>query len=69
MVPFRVFDRSNKQMWQIINFHPDNAAGGSYLATREDDSDSDGDMKLISAQELVRFKFVDFLEDVEPYSE
>ena len=69
MVPFRVFDKANKQMWQVINFHPDNDSGGSYLATREDDSDSDGDMKIITAKDLVHFKFVDFLEEIEPYND
>ncbi len=69
MIPFRVFDRVNKQIWQIINFHPDNAAGGSYLATREDDSDADGDMKIISAKDLVSFKFIDFLDGGEPFNE
>ena len=67
MVPFRVFDRENKQMWQIINYHPDPSTGGSYLATKEDDSDSDGDMKIIAAKDLVKFRFVDFLEESEPF--
>ena len=69
MIPFRVFDRTNKQMWQVINYHPDNASGGSYLATREDDSDLDGEMRIIRAEDLVNFKFVDFLEEAEPYNE
>lgn len=67
MVPFRVFDRDNKQMWTVLNFHPDNQGGGNYLATKEDDSDTDGDMRLIQADDLVKFRFVDFLEESEPY--
>ncbi|MGE0173034.1 MAG: hypothetical protein AB7T49_09625 [Oligoflexales bacterium] len=68
MIPFRVFDRSTKHMWQIINYHPDNS-GGHYLAAREDDGDNDGDIELIPAQNLKKMKFVDFIDEVEPYSE
>lgn len=68
MVPFRVFDREKKQMWQIINYHPGSAGSeGSYLATKEDDDASDGDMRIIPSDELAGFKFVDFLEEVEPF--
>tara|TARA_B100001094_G_scaffold332688_1_gene405850 strand:- start:114 stop:320 length:207 start_codon:yes stop_codon:yes gene_type:complete len=64
MIPFRVFDKNNKQMWQVINYHPDQN-GGSYLASREDDSDIDGDIQIIPAQELTMFKFVDFIDDAD----
>lgn len=67
MVPFRVFDRGSKQMWQIINYHPTGGDGGSYLATKEDDDSTDGDMRIIPAEELATYKFVDFLEEVEPF--
>ena len=67
MVPFRVFDRDQKQMWQIINYHPNQGSQGAYLATKEDDDATDGDMKIIPAEELATFKFVDFLEEVEPF--
>ncbi len=67
MVPFRVFDRENKQMWQIINYHPASGPAGSYLATKEDDDATDGDMRIIPAEELANFKFIDFLEEVEPF--
>lgn len=67
MVPFRVFDRDNKQMWQIINFHPNGGTEGAYLATKEDDDSTDGDMRIIPADELAKYKFVDFLEEVEPF--
>jgi hypothetical protein len=68
MIPFRVFDRDKKHMWQIINYHPD-ANGGQYLAAREDDGDSDGDLELITAQNIKKMKFVDFIDEVEPYNE
>lgn len=67
MVPFRVFDREEKQMWQVVNYHPSAQGEGTYLVTREDDDASDGDMKIISAADLAQFKFVDFLEEVEPF--
>ncbi|WP_159455093.1 hypothetical protein [Pseudobacteriovorax antillogorgiicola] len=54
-------------MWQIINYHPNQGAQGSYLATKEDDDATDGDMMIIAAEDLAGFKFVDFLEEVEPF--
>ena len=69
MVPFRVFDRKEKQMWQVVNYHPGTNSAGSYLATKEDDSETDGDMSIIPAEEISTFKFVDFLEEVDSYSE
>ena len=64
MVPFRAYDRKNKQMWQIIN-HSQGDDGGVYLASREADSEDDGDMAFIPAKELVGFKFVEFIEESE----
>lgn len=64
MVPFRVFDRKKKQTWQVINFHAGDD-GGHYLAAREDDSEIDGDMCLISVDELVKYKFEGFIEEEE----
>jgi hypothetical protein len=66
MLPFRVFDKEKKQMWQVINYHS-GANEGSYLATKEDDDATDGDMRIIPASEIVNYKFVDFLEEVEPF--
>lgn len=67
MVPFRVLDKENKQIWQIINYHPSAEKQGSYLASKEDDDSSDGDMRLIPAEELVAYKFIDFIEEVEAF--
>jgi hypothetical protein len=69
MIPFRVFDRDKKRMWQIINYHPHSTNGGHYLATKEDDGESDGDIELIAATDLTKMKFVDFLDEAEPYNE
>ena len=69
MIPFRVFDKKNKQVWQVINYHPHDDVGGSYLLTRENDSEDDGDMKIIPGKEIVDFKFIDFVEEGEPFGE
>ncbi len=58
VVPFKVFDRKKKEMWLVLNYQ-----GGqdqSYLVAREVDSDQDGELKIINASELSRFKLVEF---------
>jgi hypothetical protein len=62
MVPFRVFHRENKELWIVLNYHPSND-GGSYLLAKDDDTDRDGEMSLIPAKDLVKYKLVDFMED------
>jgi hypothetical protein len=64
MVPFRIYDRENKEMWIVLNFHPN---AGSYLVAREDDSESDGEMRLVKVEEMTKFKLVDFLDEVDEY--
>lgn len=66
MVPFRVFDRENKEMWIVLNYHP-GTDGGHYLVAREDDSDDDGVMKLIGTKDFVKLRLVDFLDDVDDF--
>lgn len=61
MIPFRVFDRQNKVTWIVINYHP-GEKGGTYLVSREDDSDEDGQLTLIPASEMPSFRLVDFYE-------
>lgn len=63
MVPFRIYDKENKVMWIVLNFHPNGDHGGHYLLAREDDSDEDGEMKILQASEITRLRFVDFLDD------
>lgn len=65
MVPFRVFHRENKELWIVLNYHPGGAAGdgGSYLLAKDDDTDKDGEMSLIPAKDLVKYKLVDFMEE------
>ncbi len=60
MAPFRVFDRENKVTWLVINYHP---SSNEYLVAREDDSDQDGELSIISAADLTKFRMLDFLEE------
>ena len=67
MVPFRIFDRENKEMWIVLNYQPAGTKGGTYLVAREDEGDEDGEMRVLSAEELIKFRLVDFLEEAESY--
>ena len=71
MVPFRVFDRENKEMWVVLNYHPGTSAAdnGTYLLAREDDTERDGEMAILPASELAKFRLVDFLEEGEAYQD
>jgi len=69
MVPFRVYDREKKEMWIVLNFHGSAPNGGQYLLAREDDSESDGEMRLVNAGDMVKLKLVDFLDEVDEYRE
>lgn len=62
MVPFRVYDRANREMWIVLNYH---SKDDQYLVAREDDSDADGEMAVISASAISKFKLVDFLDEVD----
>lgn len=62
MIPFRVFDRDSKITWTIINYHP-SKDGGEYLAARDDDSDQDGEIVVMSIAELKGMKLLDFMEE------
>ncbi len=66
MVPFRVFDRENKEMWIVLNYQ-NGGTSGSYLISREDDGDSDGELRIIRAEDLVKYRLVDFLEESDEY--
>ena len=64
MVPFRVYDRGNREMWIVLNYH---SKEDSYLLAREDDSEADGEMTIIPATALSKFKLVDFLDEAEDF--
>ncbi len=65
MLPFKAFDRQNKVTWIILNYHENNGKG-TYLAARDDDSDSDGSLSLLSAQNLEGYKFLGFMDEIDP---
>ena len=62
MVPFRIYDKAAREMWIVLNYHSKEDA---YLLAREDDSDADGEMRIISSKEMSKFKLVDFLDEAE----
>jgi hypothetical protein len=62
MVPFRVYDKAAREMWIVLNYH---SKEDSYLLAREDDSDADGEMKIVTSREMTKFKLVDFLDEAE----
>ncbi len=66
MVPFRVFDREKKEMWIVLNYQNVGATGG-YLMSREDDGDSDGEMRIVRQEDIVKYRLVDFLEESDEY--
>lgn len=71
MVPFRVFDREHKEMWVVLNYHPGTAAGdnGTYLLAREDDNERDGEMAIVPASDLAKYRLVDFLEEGDGFAD
>jgi hypothetical protein len=66
-----VFDRENKEMWVVLNYHPGTAPNdnGTYLLAREDDNEKDGEMSVVPATELAKFRLVDFLEEGDAYAD
>ena len=62
MVPFRVYDKAAREMWIVLNYH---SKEDSYLLAREDDSDADGEMRIVTSREMTKFKLVDFLDEAE----
>ena len=62
MVPFRIYDKAAREMWIVLSYH---SKEDSYLVAREDDSDADGEMRIIASKDLVKFKLVDFLDEAE----
>lgn len=71
MVPFRVFNRETKNMWVVLNYQPGTAPNdrGTYLLAREDDDEKDGEMAIVAADELAKFRLVDFLEEGDTYAD
>ena len=62
MMPFKVYDRSKKITWIVLNYHP-NQEGGEYLVAREDDTNKkDGDLGVMTAEEIAKHRMVGFVE-------
>ena len=64
MQVFKVYDPEEKVTWLILNFHSSHN-GGSYLAAREEDSNKDGDLSLLSIEKIAKCQFLEFLRDDE----
>lgn len=62
MVPFRIYDKTAREMWIVLNYQ---VKEDSYLVAREDDSEADGEMRIISSKDMLKFKLVDFLDEAE----
>jgi hypothetical protein len=62
MVPFRIYDKAAREMWIVLSYQ---SKEDSYLVAREDDSDADGEMRIIASKDMVKFKLVDFLDEAE----
>ncbi len=64
MQPFRIFDKKTKKTWLIINFQgysSDEKNSGTFLAAREDDSPQDGELSLLTTDELVGCRMLEFV--------
>ena len=64
MLPFRIFDKKTKITWLIINFQPGKGSG-SFLAAREDDSQLDGELTLLSLEDLIGCRMLEFIPKIE----
>lgn len=62
MVPFRIYDKAAREMWIVLSYQ---SKEDSYLVAREDDSDADGEMRIIASKDMLKFKLVDFLDEAE----
>ncbi|MEI6832652.1 MAG: hypothetical protein WCL28_01565 [bacterium] len=62
MVPFRIYDKVAREMWIVLSYQ---SKEDSYLVAREDDSDADGEMRIIASKDMPKFKLVDFLDEAE----
>ena len=66
MLPFRVFDKKEKSSWILLQYIPD-AGDGKFLVAREDDSGKDGELMLKDTKELLKCRFVEFVNGSAPH--
>lgn len=64
MIPFKLFDKNEKITWIVLNYQ-NTGKDGQYLIAREDDSDLDGEIKIVSAEELTNWKLLGFVQEHE----
>lgn len=62
MIPFRVYNREEKSIWFVLNYH---GATDEYLVAKETEDDNDGKLGLVKAKDLAGLHLVDFLDDEE----
>lgn len=67
MVPFRVYNREKKEMWVVVNQLVAEKSGQTrFLCAKEDnDAKTDGIMKVFTEKDLLKLRFVDFIDDTE----
>ncbi|MBP9707060.1 MAG: hypothetical protein KBD78_05405 [Oligoflexales bacterium] len=64
MIPFRLFNRDKKEMWMVVEKLPAKDQKGRFLCAKEDeDAQKDGVLKIFDEDELLKMRFVDFLEE------
>ena len=54
-------------MCSIVLNYQSVGATGSYLMSREDDGDGDGEMRVVRQEDIVKYRLVDFLEESDEY--
>jgi hypothetical protein len=64
MPPFRIFDKKTKTTWLIINYQGGKGSG-NFLAAREDDSPQDGELTLLSLEDIVGCRMLEFVAESE----
>lgn len=61
MLPFKIFDKKTKTTWLILNYQPGIKSSGTFLAAREDDSSRDGELTLLTLEEVVGCRMLEFI--------
>jgi hypothetical protein len=64
MLPFKIFDKKTKTTWLIINYQAGKGSG-TFLAAREDDSPQDGELSVLSLEDLVGCRMLEFVAEAD----
>ncbi|MDD9952176.1 MAG: hypothetical protein OXT67_11495 [Zetaproteobacteria bacterium] len=57
MQPFRIFDKSKKATYLVLNYQP-GEKGGSYLVARDDESSEDGKIAILAPEDIAKCQMV-----------